>query len=146
MNDLWNAIFNNDLASVNSLLQAGADVNTHNEFGTTILMAAASRNYTQIVRRLLEAGADVNFQGEFGTTALMMAVRNNRIQIARILINAGANVNATNNTGMTALLIAVRNRNVKSILTLLPHVNAKITPEPPRFSGHSRQTGGCMFQ
>ena len=42
------------------ILQAGADVNLKNHYGTTALIIAVQGGFADIVRFLLEAGADPN--------------------------------------------------------------------------------------
>lgn len=50
----------NDVAAVQRLLQAGADVRTQDARGRTALLAATARNHVEIAKLLIHAGSDVN--------------------------------------------------------------------------------------
>ena len=78
---------------MNSVLQAGADVNRKNQqTGETALMEASSNGCTKIATLLIEAGADVNIVDKSGAAALMLAVRKGNLRIGEVLIKAGADV------------------------------------------------------
>jgi ankyrin repeat protein len=84
------------------LLESGADPNTTDPTGETVLMAAARVGSPDAVTVLLDRGArldatDRNFQ----QTALMIAVRENHPDIVQLLIARGANVSATTRVGVT---------------------------------------------
>ena len=123
------------IETVRELLEAGADVNAHNEFGVTALKLAVLDDNLQIVRELIRAEADVNFQGEMGS-ALMCASGNdflrprrmNRLSIAEELIRAGADVNARGEDGASALVLAIFNNELETARMLIEHgadLNAK---------------------
>lgn len=59
-----------------------------------LLIDAAGRGDTPVVRRLLAQGASVRGRDGNGRTALLAATQGNRIESARALIEAGADVNA----------------------------------------------------
>ena len=63
------------------LLEKGADVNAHERFGRTALMAAASSGAPEMVQLLLDKGAKVEAKDIYGTTALMIAARRNSVEI-----------------------------------------------------------------
>lgn len=90
---------------VATALTRGAQVNATDVHGTTALMFAAQKGFTQIVERLLLAGADANVhRHQFGTTALMLAAGANRLAVVEQLLAQGVDVNATNEDGSTALM------------------------------------------
>ena len=84
--ELIDAARDGDLTEVERLLEAGADVNWHNEWGSTALMWG----YTKIVELLVIAGADVNLEDNGGMTALMWAIEYGNAEIVELLLNAGA--------------------------------------------------------
>ncbi len=54
------AVFNGDVAKVDALIKAHADVNARNRFGSTPLYEAALAGNTEIIKRLLKAKAGPN--------------------------------------------------------------------------------------
>jgi ankyrin repeat protein len=100
-----------NVAEVTGALQAGADVNSRDEEGSTLLMLAASVGNLGMVATLIASGANVNAQDERGWSALTRAVFNaeqNRgfADVAQALIEAGANVEAAISYGVRPLMLA----------------------------------------
>ena len=102
--ELIQAIRNNDLASLKARLSKGAEVNTRDQRGSTLLIHAAAIGSPEAVRLLLESGADVNAKNELEATALILGAGN--IEKARMLVEKGADVNAHSKLGRTPLMIA----------------------------------------
>ena len=81
------------IEALQSMLNAGANVNAQGgEYGNA-LQAAAYDSDTEIARMLLNAGADVNAQGGRYSNALQAAVSRGNTEMARMLLDAGAYVN-----------------------------------------------------
>ena len=75
------------------LLEAGADVNAHNQnshWGTTPLHAAAHGNRDAIVRLLIEHGADLQAKDLNGKTPLHHTTMHKARAAARVLEQSGA--------------------------------------------------------
>ncbi len=115
---LWSAIERGDVTEVQSLVDAGVDVNVEKAVsvegvsaeelhevglrGLTPLVSAALGGHVDVTRTLIDAGANVdamtigNDEGgalfEFFGTALMVAVRNGHVGVAQVLIERGADV------------------------------------------------------
>lgn len=93
---LFLASSNGDPTVVEALLNFGADANTANANGTTVLMQAASAGNPDVVNMLLKHGARVNpRETARGQTALMFAAAANRAEVVRLLIQHGADPNMT---------------------------------------------------
>lgn len=95
------------LASVMTLLEAGADPNRRSLNGETPLGRAVIGAHARVAARLLEAGADVNALAANGQTPLIIAVRTGNTDTVEVLLGAGADVNRREReTGNTALMYA----------------------------------------
>jgi len=77
------------------LIEKGADVNAHDESGTSVLEQAAGSNHIELVRLLLAKGAKVNAADEGGFTPLMAAAANGdrNAAMVKLLLEHGATVN-----------------------------------------------------
>ncbi len=85
---------NDDLASVERLLKAGADVNARSPRGNTALHFAAAGGDVRVVEALLNAHANVNARTPEGFTPLHSAVQCGDVRVVNALIRAHADVNA----------------------------------------------------
>jgi ankyrin repeat protein len=92
-----------DIAAVQALLEAGADVNQQDALGATPILYAAANGKLDIVKFLLHNGADVNAQKKDGMSALIMAAASGHSSVVRALIEHGADVNAQDATGQSPL-------------------------------------------
>lgn len=88
------------------LLAAGADVQSRNEVGNTVLHVAATTNCAPIISQLLSHGADLETQDANGNTALLLAALHGSCAAFELLICAGANARATNKRLLTAIHLA----------------------------------------
>jgi cytohesin len=102
---LANAVVNKDLSSLDSLLDAGIDINvTEEDKGATVLLIACSfKDYENVVSILISRGAYVNFKGKDGRTPLMWAAGNS-LENTKILLDNGADVKAKGDDGMNAFI------------------------------------------
>jgi ankyrin repeat protein len=136
-----------NLAPVEALIGAGADVNAVLPEGRNLLMVAVTNDNFAAVRLLLAAGAKPDLSTELflasiegdikrvraaldkgakvdsedydGGTPLIFAVSRKRIDIVRLLIERGANVNHRNQAGWTALMYAANYMEPRSARLLL---------------------------
>jgi ankyrin repeat protein len=119
---------NRNFNVVQILLENGADVNTVDGRGRTILMYAATAGLTGMIQPLLVYGADADARDESGRTALHRLVATGDLKAIEILVRHGADVSARNNTGYTPLMYAAFGAKpdaVKALLTNAPEVNTK---------------------
>lgn len=84
------ASFSGHLDIAKRLIEAGADVNSSSENGTTPLIAAARSGYAEVVKLLLSRRANPNLKLDTGETALDVALKTNNTDIADMLRKAGA--------------------------------------------------------
>lgn len=70
---LFKAVYANDIEGVKQAIQEGANVNAGDDEGTTSLHWVAFTGYTEIAKLLIEKGALVNIEDEYGWTPLQWA-------------------------------------------------------------------------
>jgi ankyrin repeat protein len=112
-----------DVKALDTLVDAGADVDARDEHGQTALMIAAREGHTPIVRLLVSRGAGLNHTAKFNLSALMLAVLNGRDAIVGVLVDAGADVTikgsgAPGFDGKTALDLALAANRVIAVALL----------------------------
>lgn len=96
---------------VEVLLKTGADPNTKDSEGTSLLAAAVDQNSRQAVSMLVEYGADIDIRDKRGNTPLIRAAGSNNFEMVRLLVESGAETNAANRRGDTPLSEAGRRKN-----------------------------------
>jgi ankyrin repeat protein len=93
MTDEWRAATaGGDLAAIDRLLSAGADVDARDEHGQTALMNAARDGQPDVVQLLIAHGADLNHRAKYNLTAVMLAVVRGHLHIVKLLVAAGADL------------------------------------------------------
>jgi ankyrin repeat protein len=106
----------NQAAAVQMLISKGADVNTKDDYGDSVLHDSIGETRSHDVTiALINAGADVNATNKFGMTPLWFAGPD----VASALIAKGANVNAKDKSGQTALTGAIILSNTEYVRFLI---------------------------
>lgn len=118
LNEKFLEIARYNVHPLNGLIEAKADVNCADQWGTTALMHAARGNRLSSLNALIEANADVNRTDRDGNTALMKAAESHNTECLKALIQANANIHYSTQTGETALTQAAQDRNLP-ICTIL---------------------------
>ena len=122
--DFIRAAQGGDVEAVKLFIKANMDVNSHNKYGVTPLLAAIMFHNTDVARLLIENGADVNAKADDGDTPLIFAANGNMVDIVRLLIEHGADVNAKTDLGESALMVA-QEKGLMDIVKLLKEAGAK---------------------
>jgi len=147
--DLIRAVDENKLADMAELLAKGADPNTPDAQGNTLLMIAVLKESTGLVKLLLDAGAKPNLRNRHGDSAIMLAshqgladiarqlyvkgaeinhpgwnpliyaATGGHVQVIQMLLGVGADINSTSDNGTTALMMAARNNHLEAVKVLL---------------------------
>ena len=120
----YQAIRNNDLASLRGLLKT-SDVNTKDQRETTPLMYAAAYGSLDAMKALLSSGADVNAKNAFDATALLWSA--NDLAKVRLLVSKGADVNARSKQGRTPLIVAASHDGGSEVVKFLLEKGADIS-------------------
>jgi ankyrin repeat protein len=115
--DLLVAVRNGDHSQVRKLIEAGADVNTVDDDGTTALMHSVIESDVRMMKLLIEKGANVNLKNALDSTALMYAATN--LAKTRVLLDAGAEVKVKGRRGATPMSVALTTLGATPVLKLL---------------------------
>ena len=90
----WALVAPGTACTLQALLEAGADPNMRDSYGSPLLMEEIRHGYIQNARVLVKAGADVNAKNSYGFTILSMAEAKpgfpGQDELVRLLKAAGA--------------------------------------------------------
>ena len=115
------AMTNENLAVLQALLDAGANIDAKSKGDITPLHWAAARNTENPagMQALLDAGANVNTRTSNDWTPLhYAALRKDNAAVLQFLLAAGADINARTSEGETPLDVATRKENWSAVQTL----------------------------
>ena len=117
------AAHSGNLSMVKALLEAGADVNAHDQLGWAPLIKAAynaeqNRGFADVVQVLIEAGANIEAPIGYGVRPLMLAAGYGETAVVEVLLKAGADILAKNEGGFTALMM-VKQKHYVDVVNLL---------------------------
>ena len=124
---LYKAAANGKADAVESLLEAGAEVDATDNAGQTVLMIAANTGQKEAVEHLLNDGARVDARSDAGITALHVAANTD---VAGLLLDRDADVNARDNEGLTPLDWAQKKGNSEVAALLQERGGQAATPTP----------------
>ena len=123
---LLQALRNGDMGTVRATIENGANVETPDEYGNTLLMHIAVFGNAADMEFLLAHGADVNAVNRARHTPLMRAVPD--LAKIRLLVEHGANVNAAATDGTTPLMTAAHVRSAVEVVRYLVARGADLQP------------------
>jgi ankyrin repeat protein len=96
------------IAAVQALLLAGADVNRRDQMLDNPFLYAGAEGLLDILKLAHAAGADTRLTNRYGGTALIPACERGHVEVVRFLLTqTDVDVDHANNLGWTALLEAV---------------------------------------
>jgi uncharacterized protein len=103
------AAFFGNKATVEALLQAGADVNqqSRESMKVSALHSSAAARRPDIAALLLATGANPNLRAEGGVTVFHEVAVTGQIDLAEMLLTHGADVNVADDSGKTPLAHAI---------------------------------------
>lgn len=98
------AIFDENVVAVKSLLEAGYSLELKDEFGATALFEAVSVSSVEIAKVLIEAGANVDTaEGEWGMPLFNMAVSTTEMKLMDLLLKHKCPFDKKDRYGGTAI-------------------------------------------
>jgi hypothetical protein len=96
-----------EVATVERLLQDGADAKWADSSSTTALHIAAHAGWVELALVLIKSGAKVNARDKDGDTPLICAAFSGNQKLVSVLSEKNADLNIQGSQGMTALHVAV---------------------------------------
>jgi ankyrin repeat protein len=119
-NDDWiEAVKVNDTATMQSLVEQGANLEARDDIGRTALMLTTMTGARRAVQTLLRKGVQVNAQDNAGKSALAWAALSDQPELARLLLERGADVNQKQKDGQTPLMLAAMREHTSLLNALL---------------------------
>jgi TPR repeat protein len=112
--ELISASIVGDYESVQSLIEAGANLNYKDKSNNTALIYACSNGFTKIAKLLIDYDADIYLKNDTNYDPLTLACKYGHLEIVKLLLNNYANVNQVTNYG-TPLMIACETGNLELI-------------------------------
>jgi len=112
--------------AVKRLLAEGANIETTDQHGRTVLDVAITFDQTDVVKLLLTAGANVNAGTGNRKTALHIAAASGKTDIVKALLGAGARVDVADQNGNEPLHIAVAKPTNGQIVKDLLNAGARV--------------------
>ncbi len=100
------AVYGGHSATVELLLDRGANIEAVDQRRRTALIYAAATCHSGIVQLLLDRGANIEAVDQYRRTALIQAAGSGHSETVQLLLDRGANIEAANQWGNTALISA----------------------------------------
>jgi hypothetical protein len=113
------ALSSNQIGQITSLLDQGAEIDTVDSGGRTLLWAASMNGHIEIVKLLLSKGAQADKASNDGDTPLVPASFQGHLEIVMLLLANGAQVNKASSNGATALSMACASGRLEVVKLLL---------------------------
>ncbi len=102
-----NGVSENLVSLVNTLIEAGVDVNAQSPSGETALVASITASQPVVAKYLIDSGADVNQRSMMGSYPIIEASKKGYQHLVLQLLNAGAEIDRADDLGRTAIIAAV---------------------------------------
>lgn len=128
--DILSAVNKADHAAVKNALSKGADVNTKDESGRSLLLIATNNKQVELAKILVQNGADVNLQAHNQDSPFLYAGASGQTELVRLYLAHGARFDIFNRYNGTALIPACERGHVETVRLLastkgfpIDHVN-----------------------
>ena len=102
--NLSNAIVQNDIKSVETILKGGANINKTDKFGNYPIFVALGNSNIDMIKLLFQYGADLSLKDKMNNSILIVAAFNCNQDIVQYLLDQGADVDEKGGTGKNALM------------------------------------------
>ncbi|WP_278378580.1 ankyrin repeat domain-containing protein [Chryseobacterium arthrosphaerae] len=109
----------NDITGVKSALDNGADVNTRDKKGRSLLLIATIDRQTEMAKLLVSCKADVNLQDDQLDSPFLYAGASGQTELVRLFLENGARFDIFNRYNGTALIPACERGHVETVKVLV---------------------------
>ncbi|MDB6025664.1 MAG: uncharacterized protein JWM68_1887 [Verrucomicrobiales bacterium] len=134
--NLMDALQERDAIKIAKAIKEGADPNSVDDEGRSLLSQAVGADSLEMVKALVENGADVNVGMPNGSTPLHVAIAMKRYEIATFLLEKKADVNKPLFDGVTPLMTAAEAGDVHGVEILMAHGANKHAQDGKGVSAH----------
>lgn len=128
--DLVVLVTKNDIVKLKNALDKGADVNTKNQNGQSLLLIAVVGKQTEMAKVLVNYKADVNLQDSQKDSPFLYAGASGQTALVKLFLQNGARFDVFNRYNGTALIPACERGQVRTVKILantkdfpIDHVN-----------------------
>ncbi|WES99966.1 ankyrin repeat domain-containing protein [Chryseobacterium arthrosphaerae] len=117
--NIINLVKKNDIAGVKLALDNGADVNTRDKKGRSLLLIATINRQTEMAKLLVSCKADVNLQDDQLDSPFLYAGATGQTELVRLFLENGARFDIFNRYNGTALIPACERGHVETVKVLV---------------------------
>lgn len=117
--DILKLVGRNDLNGVKMAIDKGADVNTRDGKGRSLLLLATIDKQVEMATLLTEKGADVNLQDDIHDSPFLYAGATGQTQLVKLFLAHGARFDIFNRYNGTALIPACERGHVETVKVLV---------------------------
>lgn len=117
--EITDLVRKNDIAAVKSALDKGADVNTRDRRGRSLLLIATVEKHTEMAEMLVSYRADVNLQDDQKDSPFLYAGTSGQTGLVKLFLANGARFDLFNRYNGTALIPACERGHVETVKVLV---------------------------
>ncbi|KFF75456.1 ankyrin [Chryseobacterium sp. P1-3] len=117
--DIVNLVKKNDIVAVKSALNTGADINTQDKRGRSLLLIATIGKQVEMVKLLVSHKADVNLQDNQLDSPFLYAGASGQTELVKLFLENGARFDVFNRYNGTALIPACERGHVETVKVLV---------------------------
>lgn len=128
--DILTAVLKTDIVALKQALSNGADVNTQDSKGRSLLLIATNNQQSELAKILVAHGADVNRQANNQDSPFLYAGASGQTELVKLYLANGARFDVFNRYNGTALIPACERGHVETVRLLantqdfpIDHVN-----------------------
>jgi len=118
-NSIVDLVSTNDLKAVKSALDQGADINSQDKDGRSLLLIATVKKYMEMANLLVSYKADVNLQDHQSDSAFLYAGASGQTELVKLFLKNGARFDIFNRYNGTALIPACERGHTETVKILV---------------------------